>query len=202
MNAINPAELDSAVRDPVISLQGVRKQFGSHRVIDNLSFDVREGELVTLLGRTGAGKTTVLSLIMGMTRPDAGSVTVAGYDPFRQFKQLKGRLAVSFQTDRLLPWRTAVENAELGLLILGGIYPSAAGPARARVVAGLRAGAQPGGVHLGLLETPRAAQLLSPRFRPAQPSGSPRPATHAPPSTPGEVLLASSKTVTIKCRTQ
>lgn len=119
MNAINPAELASAVRDPVISLQGVRKQFGGHRVIDNLSFDVREGELVTLLGRTGAGKTTVLNLIMGTTRPDAGSVTVAGYDPFRQFKQLKGRLAVSFQTDRLLPWRTAVENAELGLLILG-----------------------------------------------------------------------------------
>lgn len=119
MNAINPAELASAVRDSVISLQGIRKQFGSHRVIDNLSFDVREGELVTLLGRTGAGKTTVLNLIMGTTRPDAGSVTVAGYDPFRQFKQLKGRLAVSFQTDRLLPWRTAVENAELGLLILG-----------------------------------------------------------------------------------
>ena len=119
MNAISPAEPAAAVRDPVISLQGVHKQFGSHRVIDNLSFDVREGELVTLLGRTGAGKTTVLNLIMGTTRPDAGSVTVAGYDPFRQFKQLKGRLAVSFQTDRLLPWRTAVENAELGLLILG-----------------------------------------------------------------------------------
>ncbi len=119
MNAINPAELAAVTRDPVISLQGVRKQFGDHRVIDNLSFDVREGELVTLLGRTGAGKTTVLNLIMGTTRPDAGGVTVAGYDPFGQFKQLKGRLAVSFQTDRLLPWRTAVENAELGLLILG-----------------------------------------------------------------------------------
>jgi NitT/TauT family transport system ATP-binding protein len=119
MNAISPAEPAAAVHDSVISLQGVHKQFGSHRVIDNLSFDVREGELVTLLGRTGAGKTTVLNLIMGTTRPDAGRVTVAGYDPFRQFKQLKGRLAVSFQTDRLLPWRTAVENAELGLLILG-----------------------------------------------------------------------------------
>jgi NitT/TauT family transport system ATP-binding protein len=119
MNAINRSEPAAATRDPVISLHGIRKQFGSHRVVDNLSFEVREGELVTLLGRTGAGKTTVLNLIMGTTRPDAGSVSVAGYDPFRQFKELKGRLSVSFQTDRLLPWRTAVENAELGLLILG-----------------------------------------------------------------------------------
>ena len=125
MNAINPVGLAAAIRDPVISLQGVVKQFGSHRVIDNLSFDVREGELLTLLGRTGAGKTTVLNLIMGTTRPDAGSVSVAGYDPFRQFKQLKGRLSVSFQTDRLLPWRTAVENAELGLLILGEDHATA-----------------------------------------------------------------------------
>ena len=104
---------------PVISLRGVRKQYGGRSVVDNLGFEVREGEIVTLLGRTGAGKTTVLNLIMGTTAADAGSVVVAGVDPFRQFKALKGHLAVSFQTDRLLPWRTAVENVELGLLILG-----------------------------------------------------------------------------------
>lgn len=115
------AEAVATVRQqsPVISLRGVRKQFGGHRVIDALSFDVSDGEVVTLLGRTGAGKTTVLNLIMGTMASDAGSVSVAGFDPFRQFKALKGRLAVSFQTDRLLAWRTAVENAELGLLILG-----------------------------------------------------------------------------------
>ena len=59
-----------------------------------------------------------------------------------------------------------------------------------------------GGVHLGLLETPRTAQLLSPRFHPAQPSGPPRAATHASAPTLGEILLPSSNTVTIKCRTQ
>lgn len=108
-----------AAANSVISLRGVRKQFGSHCVVDDLSFDVRRGEIVTLLGRTGAGKTTVLNMIMGTTRADAGAVQVAGFDPFKQFKALKGRLAVAFQTDRLLPWRTAVQNAELGLLILG-----------------------------------------------------------------------------------
>ncbi|AUD00050.1 ABC transporter [Bradyrhizobium sp. SK17] len=103
----------------VIALRGVRKQLGGYRVIENLSLDVRDGEVVTLLGRTGAGKTTVLNLIMGTTQPDGGSVSVAGFDPYRQFKALKGRLAVGFQADRLLPWRTAVQNVELGLLILG-----------------------------------------------------------------------------------
>ena len=87
--------------------------------MDNLSFSVATGEIVSLLGRTGAGKSTVLNLIMGTMPPTAGRVRVAGFDPFRDFKVLRGKLAVSFQTDRLLPWRNAVENTELGLLILG-----------------------------------------------------------------------------------
>ena len=110
---------DAVATAPVISLRGVRKQFGGHLVVDNLSFNVGRGEIVTLLGRTGAGKTTVLNIIMGTMRADAGAVSVAGADPYGEFKSLKGKLAVAFQTDRLLPWRTAVENAELGLLILG-----------------------------------------------------------------------------------
>lgn len=107
------------VTNGVISLDGVYKSFGDYLAVENLSFKVRQGEIVTLLGRTGAGKTTVLNMIMGTTKTDRGSISVAGFDPFSQFKQLRGRLAVSFQTDRLLPWRTAVENTELGLLILG-----------------------------------------------------------------------------------
>jgi NitT/TauT family transport system ATP-binding protein len=103
----------------LIEVRGVTKTFGSYLAVDNLSLNVRRGEIVVLLGRTGAGKTTVLNLVMGTTAPDKGEVRVAGVDPHASFKSLKGKLAVSFQTDRLLPWRTAVENAELGLLILG-----------------------------------------------------------------------------------
>lgn len=105
--------------NPVISLGHVSKSFATFKAVHDLSFQVVKGEIVTLLGRTGAGKTTVLNLIMGTTKPDSGSVRVVGIDPFRQFKALRGHMAVSFQTDRLLPWRTAVENVELGLLILG-----------------------------------------------------------------------------------
>ena len=103
----------------LIEVRGVTKTFGSYLAVDNLSLDVQRGEIVVLLGKTGAGKSTVLNLMMGTTTPNNGTVRVAGVDPYGSFKALKGRLSVSFQTDRLLPWRTAVENAELGLLILG-----------------------------------------------------------------------------------
>jgi len=104
---------------PIVELVGVRRKFGDHLAVDGLSFAVGAGEIVSLLGRTGAGKSTILNLIMGTMPPTAGQVRVAGFDPYREFKALRGKLAVSFQTDRLLPWRNAIENAELGLLILG-----------------------------------------------------------------------------------
>jgi NitT/TauT family transport system ATP-binding protein len=103
----------------LIELCNVRKSFNGFVAVEDLSFSVDEGEIVALLGRTGVGKSTVLNLVMGTTKADAGTITVEGRDPFRDFGALRGRIAVSFQTDRLLPWRTAIENAELGLLILG-----------------------------------------------------------------------------------
>ena len=103
----------------VIELAGVRKTFGSVVAIDDIGFEVARGEIVAVLGRTGSGKTTVLNIVMGAIPADRGTVRVAGVDPYLHFRELRGKLAVSFQNDRLLPWRTAVENVELGLLILG-----------------------------------------------------------------------------------
>ncbi len=109
----------------VIQLRDVSKAFGRLVVADKLNIQVAKGEIVALLGQTGAGKSTVLNMIMGTLTADSGDVRVAGHDPYREFHALRGKLAVSFQTDRLLPWRTAVENAELGLLILGYSKPEA-----------------------------------------------------------------------------
>ncbi len=82
------------------------------------------------------------------------------------------------------------------------LYPGAARPARGRAAAGLRSGTQSSGVHLGLLETSRAAQLLSTRFRPARLSGAPRATPHAPPAVARAIVLASSRTVTMICKPQ
>ncbi|MBV9065769.1 MAG: ABC transporter ATP-binding protein [Methylobacteriaceae bacterium] len=107
------------MRAPLIQVRNVRKSFNNFVAVEDLNFSVAEGEIVALLGRTGAGKSTVLNLVMGTIKADSGEITVAGHDPHSAFGALRGRIAVSFQTDRLLPWRTAIENAELGLLILG-----------------------------------------------------------------------------------
>ncbi|MEP9349139.1 ABC transporter ATP-binding protein [Xanthobacter sp. KR7-225] len=109
----------TAALPPTVRLHKVNKAFAGKPVVDDLSIDVAHGEIVALLGRTGAGKSTVLNLVLGTLTPDSGTVRVAGLDPNANFLGLRGKLAVSFQTDRLLPWRTAVENVELGLLILG-----------------------------------------------------------------------------------
>lgn len=114
----------------IIELRDVTKRFGDYTAIDQLTMVVREGETVALLGQTGAGKSTVMSLLMGSATADEGVVRVAGADPSRDFTALRGKLAVSFQTDRLLPWRTAQENVELGLLLLN--RPKAEAQARAR----------------------------------------------------------------------
>jgi NitT/TauT family transport system ATP-binding protein len=102
----------------LISLRGVSMVFNEQAAVDNLSLSVEPGEVLALLGQTGAGKSTVLNLILGQIRPTAGTVIVDGHDPYADTEALRGRMAVSFQTDRLLPWRTALRNVELGLEIL------------------------------------------------------------------------------------
>ena len=102
-----------------IELRSVTKRLSGRSVVADLSFDVRRGEIVALVGKTGVGKSTALHLIMGAIAPDRGEVRVAGLDPHRDFRELRGRLGVSFQTDRLLPWRRALENVTLGLQIAG-----------------------------------------------------------------------------------
>jgi NitT/TauT family transport system ATP-binding protein len=88
------------------------------RAVDELDLEIRSGELVALLGRTGCGKSTLFNMIAGLLDPTEGSVSVRGSDPFREFDALRGKIAVVFQNDRLLPWRNAIGNVELGLEML------------------------------------------------------------------------------------
>lgn len=102
----------------IISLKNITKVYGGSVVVDDLSLAVEAGEMVALLGQTGAGKSTVLNMIMGQTRPSSGEVRVHDRDPWAEFELLRGKVAVSFQTDRLLPWRTARDNVALGMEFL------------------------------------------------------------------------------------
>jgi NitT/TauT family transport system ATP-binding protein len=109
---------------PIINLNQVSKSFGkgaaasSYVAVDRLDLAIGKGQLLALLGKTGCGKSTIFNMIAGLTEPTSGSVTVDGRNPFREFDSFRGKMAIVFQGDRLLPWRTAVQNVELGLEML------------------------------------------------------------------------------------
>jgi NitT/TauT family transport system ATP-binding protein len=110
--------------DAAIHLDHVSKVFGkpgssgAYRAVDNISLDVRPGQMLAILGKTGCGKSTIFNMIAGLTEPTAGTVRVSGRDPFADFDSFRGKMAIVFQSDRLLPWRTAIQNVELGLEML------------------------------------------------------------------------------------
>lgn len=83
-----------------------------------LSFSVVEGEVVAIVGETGCGKSTSFNMLLGLQKPDNGEVRVFGKDPFVQSDSLLGLVGIIFQSDRLLPWRTAIENVAFGLQVL------------------------------------------------------------------------------------
>lgn len=109
---------------PVISLRDVSKTFAKaggtsgYVAVDRLDLHVAEGQMLALLGKTGCGKSTIFNMIAGLTEPTSGVVTVNGRNPFREFDRFRGRMAIVFQNDRLLPWRSALQNVELGLQML------------------------------------------------------------------------------------
>ena len=106
-------------REVEIRFRNVTKTFGDLVAVRDLNLDIGKGELVALLGKTGCGKSTMFNMISGLMAPGSGEVQVMGKSPFRDFDWFRGKMAIVFQNDRLLPWRTAVDNVELGLEMMG-----------------------------------------------------------------------------------
>jgi NitT/TauT family transport system ATP-binding protein len=110
------AQLDDA---PVIRFDHVDKVFPGHRALHDLSFEIARGELVSIVGVTGCGKSTTFGLTVGLTEPTSGEVRVCGHDPYAEFAWFRRRLAVVFQDPRLLPWRTVLQNVHAGMKFAG-----------------------------------------------------------------------------------
>jgi ABC-2 type transport system ATP-binding protein len=86
---------------PVIRVSGFRKTYGRTVAVDEVSFDVNDGEIFGLIGPNGAGKTTTMECVEGLRTPDRGTISVLGLDPFRDVYKLQDRIGVQLQQAQL-----------------------------------------------------------------------------------------------------
>ncbi|MGO2569967.1 MAG: ATP-binding cassette domain-containing protein, partial [Serratia proteamaculans] len=93
---------------PGIQVRDLTLRFGQQVIFDRLSFDIAGGSFVTLLGASGAGKTSLLKIIAGLAKPTAGTVIGSDGQP------IAGRIAYMGQKDLLYPWLTIDQNISLG----------------------------------------------------------------------------------------
>ncbi len=98
-----------------LEVKNVSKSFDGKPVLQDISVELRPGELVCLLGVSGGGKTTLFNVISGLLQPDAGTVILDGKDITNQ----PGHISYMLQKDLLLPYRTIEDNVALPLLLKG-----------------------------------------------------------------------------------
>lgn len=90
---------------PAVRVEHLTRRFGERTILDNVALDIRAGEFVALLGRSGSGKSTFLRALAGLDHTTTGSGTIA----------VPARLSVVFQDARLLPWKRVLDNVAFGL---------------------------------------------------------------------------------------
>jgi ABC-type Fe3+/spermidine/putrescine transport system ATPase subunit len=109
-NRINP----SAEAGPLLEIRALAKRFGAREVLRNVSFEVGQGEFLTLLGESGSGKTTLLRLVAGFEQPDAGEIWMNG-ERLDQSPPYRRRVNTVFQSYALFPHLSVFENVAYGL---------------------------------------------------------------------------------------
>jgi NitT/TauT family transport system ATP-binding protein len=115
--------------DTKIRVDGLAKRYGDRVVFSDISFDVRDGEIVSIVGPSGCGKTTLLRCVVGLVRPSGGAVEIAGekvVDP-------PDGVAMVFQHFGLFPWKTVAANVAYGLTVRG-VSKRAAAPRVASLI--------------------------------------------------------------------
>ncbi|MBY8342337.1 ectoine/hydroxyectoine ABC transporter ATP-binding protein EhuA [Streptomyces spinosirectus] len=133
-------EPDADANPPVdggelIRFDNVTKRFGSNTVLDRLDFSVNSGKHVTLIGPSGSGKTTILRLLMTLTKPEEGTITVAGEQlfpaPEKQIREVRKKIGMVFQQFNLFPNMSVLRNiTEAPVTVLGMSKDEAAERAR------------------------------------------------------------------------
>lgn len=104
--------------DKVIEVKNLTKKFGNFTAVDNISFDVARGEIFGFLGANGAGKTTAIQMLCGISKPTSGNGSVAGYDILRENEKIKQNIGYMSQKFSLYEDLKVWENIRL----FGGIY--------------------------------------------------------------------------------
>lgn len=117
MNTITDAVLDDQ-REKVIISDKLTKKFGNFTAADSLTFDVYKGEIFGFLGANGAGKTTGMRMLCGLSIPTSGDATVAGFDVYKQTEEIKKNIGYMSQKFSLYEDLTILEN----IYFFGGIY--------------------------------------------------------------------------------
>lgn len=106
-------------RDKAISVAGLTKRFGSFTAVDHITFDVGRGEIFGFLGANGAGKTTAMRMLCGLSVPTSGTGRVAGYDIISQPEEVKRHIGYMSQKFSLYGELTVQENLRLFSSIYG-----------------------------------------------------------------------------------
>lgn len=104
--------------EKVIQTESLCKRFGDFTAVDNISFDVYSGEIFGFLGANGAGKTTAMRMLCGLSIPTSGKATIAGYDVYKQTEDIKRHIGYMSQKFSLYEDLTVLEN----IRFFGGIY--------------------------------------------------------------------------------
>jgi ABC-2 type transport system ATP-binding protein len=110
--------MNNTDRIPVISAKNMVKKFGNFVANDNLNFEVYKGEIFGFLGANGAGKTTAMKILCGLSIPTSGEITVAGYDVYTQTEAIKRNIGYMSQKFSLYEDLTVEENFQF----FAGIY--------------------------------------------------------------------------------
>ena len=107
----------------ILSVQGLSRRFGGLRAVDGVSFSVARGDILGLIGPNGAGKTTLFNLLMGLYRPDAGTVVLDGRPVVRLRPNRIAALGMTktFQNVALFPEMTVLDNVLVGGVLRHGV---------------------------------------------------------------------------------